>query len=53
MQIFVTYEVAYFYKFLESDLKVKIKTEFVKMRNRQFDNALVEEFRCKYGKKTG
>ena len=23
------------------------------MRNRQFDYALVEEFRCKYGKKTG
>ena len=39
--------------FLESDLKVKIKAEFVKMRSRQFVYALVEEYRCKYGKKSG
>ena len=39
--------------FLESDLKVKIKAEFVKMRSRQFAYALVEEYLCKYGKKSG
>ena len=40
-------------EYLQSDLFVKIKAEFVKMRSRQFDYALVEEHRCKYGKKSG
>jgi hypothetical protein len=34
-------------------LYTKVMAEFVKMRNRQFDYALVEEHRCKYGKKAG
>ena len=40
-------------EYLQSDLYTKVKAEFVKMRNRQFDYALVEEHRCKYGKKAG
>ena len=40
-------------EFLASDLQKKIKAEFVKIRNRQFSYALVQEYRCKYAKKSG
>ena len=40
-------------EFLSSDLQKKIKVEFVKIRNRQFLYALVQEYRCKYAKKSG
>ena len=39
--------------FLKSELNLRIKKEFVKMRNRQFEYAMVHEYRCKFGKKSG
>ena len=39
--------------FFVSELYKKIKLEFVTVRKRQFKHALVEDYRCKYGKKSG
>ena len=40
-------------EFVASDLLVKIKAEFVKVRDRQFSYALVQEYKCRYAKKSG